>query len=98
MPFKENDPNTKKGGRKLGSQNKVSKEIRENFNLLVTENMDGMREALTKLKRSSSERYINALLQLAPYCVPKLQPNTIIEKESPRTFTVNFDYGEEIKG
>jgi len=65
-------PGTKvKGaGRRKGSKNKVTQEIRERFQALIENNMDKIQMDLYSMK--PKER-VDALLQLAQYVLPKLQ-------------------------
>lgn len=71
----------KTGGRKPGSQNKVTREFKETVNLLLRENAENVSRWLTQVAEGIPEHDIKpdphkalALLgQLAEYATPKLQ-------------------------
>jgi len=57
-------------GRKRGSVNKATREIKENFQLLISNNLERLQKDINSMR--SVERF-NALMQLAKYVVPALK-------------------------
>lgn len=69
------------GGRNKGSENKVTKDIREAFKLLVERNLDKMEEDIAKVK---PEQRLTFIINLAEYILPKLQRTIIVgDKNEP---------------
>jgi hypothetical protein len=66
----------KTGGRKLGTPNKTTNELRELINELVSNEIDFILNNLSKL--TISER-IEVTLKLLPYSLSKLQPSRELE-------------------
>lgn len=58
------------GGRKTGSENKASKEVREYFNMLIRDRYDQLAEDLDQLK--PKDRW-EVILRLSQFVLPKLQ-------------------------
>lgn len=70
MPFEKGRDKT--GGRKKGSQNKVTKQRREFISKLLDDQEDGIKEALAKLKKDSPKDYLNIIATLMEYDTAKL--------------------------
>ena len=66
MKGKTNNPN----GRPKGSKNKTASEIREAFQKLVSDNLEGLQEDLDKLE---PEKRISYIIKLSELILPKLQ-------------------------
>ena len=65
------------GGRVKGTPNKVTSDIRDKFNLLVQGNLDQLDD---DLKALTPKDRVNAVIQLAAFCVPKLQSVALEDK------------------
>ena len=85
MPFKPG--NKKKGGRKKGTKNLVSKEIRANAALLLESELDVFKEKLPTL---SDADYLKAIAMLFKHVLPSQKQ---IETE---TFEQNTNFTVEI--
>ncbi|MFV0227475.1 hypothetical protein OBK05_07240 [Empedobacter falsenii] len=82
----------KTGGRKKGVENKVTSDIREKFNQLLTDNLETISDDLKEL---SPKDRINVLLQLSKFVLPQLKSTEIttnLESESPK---INIIYSED---
>ena len=58
-------------GRPKGAENKVTRESRELFKLIMDGEVPHIEEALGLLRESSPEKYLKALASLFPYFMPK---------------------------
>ena len=79
MPFEQNN---NLGGRKAGSVNKISQEIRTIFNKLVSDNIDSLQTDIDRLK--PLER-LKIILELAKFILPTLKAIEVTE-ENNRSF------------
>jgi DNA primase catalytic subunit len=64
--------NTKKnktGGREMGTPNKITKDIRESYQLLIENNLEQIE---TDLKELTPKERIEVLIKLSEYVIPKL--------------------------
>ncbi|TRO65489.1 hypothetical protein [Christiangramia sabulilitoris] len=84
MPFKEGN---NLGGRKKGSKNKATTEIRERFKYLLEDNMDRLHQDFDELEPKDR---IKAFLDLAQYVVPKLKSTEIKQDKDQPVITIDF--------
>ena len=76
-----NTTGKKHGGRKKGTPNKETKDIREAFQLLVENNLDNLELWINQLAEKNPEKAINTILKLSDYILPKLNKTEIIENK-----------------
>ena len=69
MPFTKNDKNINRSGRKAGSVNKITSEIRHNYLQLIQDNYKTLESDLKCLK--SAER-VKAIIELSKFILPTL--------------------------
>lgn len=69
-PFQKGDP---RAGRKKGSLNKATKDVREAFRRLVEENTENMTRWLQTVAEENPNEALKRIIDLAEYCIPKLQ-------------------------
>ena len=77
----------KTGGRKKGVENKVTSDIREKFNQLLTDNLETISD---DLKALSPKDRINALLQLSKFVIPQLKSTEISSNNAFETPKINI--------
>ena len=70
MPFTKNDKNINRSGRKNGSTNKTTHEIRAKYLELIENNFEQLESDLQTLK--SSER-VKAIIELSKFILPTLK-------------------------
>lgn len=70
MPFTKNDKNINRSGRKNGSTNKTTHEIRTKYLELIENNFDQLESDLQTLK--ASER-VKAIIELSKFILPTLK-------------------------
>jgi hypothetical protein len=59
----------KTGGRKPGSENKSTKEIREQISMIVSDNIELLKDDIQQLK---PEQRIDVIIKLLPWAAPKI--------------------------
>lgn len=67
-----NTTGKKYGGRKKGTPNKQTKEIRDAYKILIETNLDNMTKWINSIAKENPEKAIDILLKLSEYVVPKL--------------------------
>ena len=77
-------------GRPKGSVNKSSNEIRETFQLLLSNNLEKIQDDLNELEAKDR---IKLLLDLASFIIPKMKA---IDVKSENTEAVFIDFSEDI--
>lgn len=83
-------------GRPKNSVNRSTKEIRDLFSNLLQCNLDYVQESLDIIRVNQPQKYIELLLKLSEYVLPKLQNTPSITIQEPQTFKVEFDLDEQI--
>lgn len=69
MPFKKGDPRPEGSGRKKGTPDKKSILVRE---ILESHGINLVEQIIVRLPKLKTEEQVKALIQLIPYCYPKL--------------------------
>jgi hypothetical protein len=64
-----NTKRNKTGGREMGTPNKITKDIRESYQLLIGNNLEQIK---TDLKELTPKERIEVLIKLSEYVIPKL--------------------------
>jgi hypothetical protein len=59
------------GGRGKGTPNRTTKEAKEILNQILFAEVDNIRDALNKIRRKDSFRYLDTLTKLLPFCLPR---------------------------
>jgi hypothetical protein len=77
-------------GRKAGSLNRATKDIRDAFTLLIENNIDTLQEDLNGLE--PKER-VKLLLDMAQFVVPKLRS---VDLKSDVEETITIDFNESV--
>ena len=78
------------GGRKKGVPNKSTKELREALTSILTVNLDEIDAKLTEVANDNPAKYIELLLKIAEYALPKMQSAQIVEQQNAKTYTISF--------
>lgn len=82
MPFVKGKPKT--GGKKKGTENKASKDIKEAYRMLIENNLDNLTDWLNKVAKNNPERAIYILYNLSEFVIPKLARKEFAgDKENP---------------
>jgi len=70
MPFQKGKPKT--GGKKKGTKNKATRDIKEAYRLLIEKNIDNLTEWLKKIAEKNPKDAIYIIHNLSEYVIPKL--------------------------
>ncbi|MFZ4740073.1 MAG: hypothetical protein ACOYLE_02795 [Bacteroidales bacterium] len=82
--------NKKSGGRKKGTPNKNTKEIKEAINLIISNNIETLQTDIDSLEPKDRLQFIEKLLK---YCIPVMQKNEMdINSEIQPTTIIFRDY------
>ena len=74
-------------GRKAGSLNRATKDIRDAFSLLIENNIDTLQEDLNGLE---PKQRVKLLLDMAQFVVPKLR-NVDLKTDEKEIVTIDFN-------
>ena len=75
-----NTTGKKFGGRKKGTPNKTTKEIRDSFQFIIDKNLDNLDKWLSKIGKDNPEKAIALILNISEYVLPKLNKIEFDEK------------------
>ena len=81
---------TKTGGRKKGTPNKTTAEIREKYKMLISESIDTLKEDIDQLEPKDR---IKAILELSKFVLPTLKATDLKIDNSDENFkpvTINI--------
>ena len=77
-----NTTGKKYGGRKKGTPNKVTKDIKNAFRQLIESNIDNLSEWLNSIAKENPEKAFDLILKLSEYVTPKLNRTEYKEQTS----------------
>jgi len=72
MPFIKGTPKPKGSGKKKGTENKATKDIKEAYRQLIEKNLDNMTKWLETIAYKDPAKAINIISELSEYVIPKL--------------------------
>ena len=76
---KTNNPN----GRPAGTQNKVTRDIKEAYRMLIENNLDNLTTWLEIIAAKDPEKAIRIIAELSEYVVPKLARTDLVSGDKP---------------
>ncbi len=80
----------KVAGRKKGTPNIATKDIKEAFKLLVEENIDNMSDWLGRIAVKQPDKALLIMLEMSKRFVPTLSSGTLdVTTDIPKTYKVN---------
>ena len=85
------------GGRAKETPNKVTKEARDLFIHILSEEVGNIKDSLERIRKDNPYKYLLIIGKLLPYIIPKLNPKDLIEKDPITQITLvhvtkNLDY------
>ncbi len=93
QPGQSGNPN----GRKKGSKNKATKEIREAYQKLTEDNLDNMNRWLLQVSHEDPAKAMDLMLRLSEYIIPKLARQEVVGNDGEDLFkNVKFSFGPDI--
>ena len=88
MRFSEG--NKKGAGRKVGSKNKTTQEVRDILRLLLENNLDTLQEKLDEVGEKSPAKYVELIFKLTEYVIPKISPTQVVSYTEGQTYKIEF--------
>jgi hypothetical protein len=80
------------GGREKGVPNKSTQELKDKFNLVWSENVPKINEALEQVYMEDPARFLEILAKYAQYFVPKkVEQDTNLNMFTPPTIVIKKD-------
>jgi hypothetical protein len=73
----------KVGGKTKGSQNKVTKDIKEAYRLLIVMNLPNLSKWLVQIAEENPEKAIRIISELSEYVIPKLARTDLTSDDKP---------------
>ena len=85
-------------GRKKGSQNKYTKQVKEAFGLLLEGNLDNLSVWLAQVAQDDPKAAMEIVIKLSERFVPRLSQQQITDGEGGDLFkNISFKFGDEDK-
>ena len=94
MPFKKGqsgNPN----GRKKGTPNKTTEEIRQAFQMLIESSLPDIQKWLKQVAKDNPEKALQIVEKYSDFILPKLQRTELSGGEDKPLTKVVFDFGTE---
>lgn len=89
MPFKKGIVTNPKG-KKIGTQNKTTRDIKEAYRLLIEKNLDNLTRWVEQIAEKDPEKAIRILSELSEYVIPKLARTDLTTGDKPLPQTINI--------
>lgn len=90
-----NTTGKKFGGRKKGTPNRTTKEMREALQGILNNNIDNIDDWINEIAKKEPEKAINVLLKLTEYILPKLNKTEFIDTSIDKYDDMTDDELEE---
>jgi len=96
MPFRKGDPNINRKGRKKGSTNKITKEVKEAFSMVLHNKLPELERWLTQVSHDDPAKAAEILMKLSERFLPILARTEITGADGEDVFkNVKFEFGPE---
>lgn len=97
MAFKGGDHNINREGRKPGTPNRTTKQVREAYQRLTEANLDNMSIWLSQIASEDPAKAMDLMLRLSEYIIPKLARQEVVGNNGEDLFkNVKFQFGPDI--
>ena len=97
MAFRGGDENINRNGRRKGTLNKNTKQIREAYQKLTEENLDNISIWLSQIAGDDPAKAMDLMLRLSEYIIPKLARQELVGNDGEDLFKdVKFSFGPDI--
>lgn len=95
--FTSDDPRINREGRKPGSMNKYTKQIKEAFGLLLEGNLDNLSIWLAQVAENDPKAALDIMMRMSERFVPKLAQTQLTDGEGGDLFkNVRFEFGPPV--
>lgn len=96
MAFKKGESGNPEG-RKKGTPNKTTKQVREAYQKLTEANLDNMSIWLSQIASEDPAKAMDLMLRLSEYIIPKLARQEVVGNDGQDLFkNVKFQFGPDI--
>ena len=96
MAFKKGESGNPEG-RKKGTPNKTTKQVREAYQKLTEANLDNMSIWLSQIASEDPAKAMDLMLRLSEYIIPKLARQEMVGNDGEDLFkNVKFQFGPSI--
>lgn len=89
--FKKGDKKPANSGKKKGTQNKATKDIKEAYRLLIESNLENMTKWLKDIASKDPAKAIYIISDLSEYVVPKLSRTDINAEVKTEGINISFE-------
>lgn len=80
----------KTGGRKGGTQNRITRDIKEAYRQLIEDNISNLTKWMERIAAKDPEKAIKILSELSEYVIPKLARTDITSGDKPISPVLNI--------
>jgi hypothetical protein len=95
--FRGGDENINRAGRKPGTPNRATKQIREAYQKLTEDNLDNMSIWLSQIAGEDPAKAMDLMLRLSEYIIPKLARQEVTGQDGKDLFqNIKFQFGPDI--
>ena len=97
MAFRGGDHNINRAGKKPGTKNHTTRQVKEAFGKLLEGNLDNMTAWLANIAAENPEKAFDLMIRLSERFVPRLAQTQITDGEGGDIFkNVSFNFGAPI--
>ena len=94
--FRGGDENINRAGRKKGTTNKYTKQIKEAFGMLLENNLDNLSTWLTQVAADDPKAALDIMMRMSERFVPKLRHTDITSDGENILNSLKFNFGPPI--
>jgi len=94
--FRGGDENINRAGRKQGTQNKYTKQIKEAFGMLLENNLDNLSTWLSDVAEEDPKAALDIMMRMSERFVPKLRHTDITTDGEKILNSLKFNFGPPI--
>ena len=95
MPFSKDDPNINRGGRPNGSLDKVTREVKEAFAMVLQNKLPEFESWLERLAEDDPAKAIDLAIKLSERFVPALARQEITGADG-KDLNMTFTFGDKL--
>ena len=94
--FRGGDHNINRAGRKAGTSNKYTKQIKEAFGMLLENNLDNLSEWLAQVAADDPKSALDIMMRMSERFVPKLKQTDVTSGGENIMDALKFRFGPSI--
>ena len=95
--FKGGDHNINRAGKKPGTKNRTTKEIREAYQNLVEMNLENMSLWIAQIAADDPSKAMDTMIKLSEYVIPRLARTEVAGHDGDSLFkSIKFQFGPDV--